>query len=374
MGSFSGHVLPGSFFVVYGVAWTILAILTHLKSKTSYVQGKRLNRTKRDPSVTNSNSFSAYKRDLALSQKSWLPLPCPALSRVPLEPILKIVLPFIGILVEAFLAVVKDHDGKTHIVGSVYHIYQHDGYLNSLDKLQHITMYGAFMLSGIVDIFSLLVKLPHQAPAVFLTLAFLAEGILFYFHTEGRDATNIQIHSILTLVIGVCVLFAFLRVMYATNLLINGGLGFSILLQGTWFIQAAYFLFPPGGNGIITNELHMDGHHDENNIDHEHHSAVMFIACTLTWHVIFIMIGILILWIVLFCMMRSRAGRRFLKRKGAMRLNPPRNWEDFAEEDKLIDNKANVAAVDSPGDGLVDETKPVAIEMQQLSDIETATL
>ena len=366
MGSFSGHVLPGSLFVIYGIMWIILAILTNLKSKSNSVQRKKPNRAKQDHSVMSGKSFFEYKRDIELGRKSWLPFPCPVLSRAPIEPIFKIVLSFIGILVEAFLTVVNDRDGKAHIVGSVYHIYQTDGHLNGLDKLQHITMYGAFMLSGIIDILTILVKFPQQTSPLFLMLAFSVEGILFYFHTGGRDHINIQIHFILTLAIGICVLFAFLRVMYATSLPINIGLGFSILLQGSWFIQAAYFLYPPGGKGIIINEMNR---HDEGS-DQEHHAALMFIACCLTWHVMFIMMGIIMLWVVLLVLIRSSAGRRFLKRRGALKMNPPQKWDDFTEKEKLINNEDYNTAGDLGGDGVINETEPVVVELQQL----TATL
>ena len=369
MGSFSGHVLPGSFFVLYGMIWIVLSILTHLKSKPNSTQGKKVNRAKRDQSTMNSASFFEYKRDLGLSRKSWLPLTCPAVSRVPLEPILKIVLSFAGILVEAFLEVIRDRSGKAHIAGSVYHIYRNDGSLNGLSKLQHITMYGAFMLSGIVDILTMLVRFPHQTSALFLALAFSSEGILFYFHTGGREAIDVEIHFILTLVIGLCALFAFLRVKYATTFLVNTGLGFSIVLQGVWFIQAAYFLYPPSGKGIIVNELNKP--HDESGGDHERHALVMFIACTLVWHVLLIMIGILITWVVLMCLTRSSASRRCSKRRGALRLSPPRKWQDFAENEKLINIEP---AGDSVGDGVDNSMEPVAVEMQQLSDMETATL
>ncbi len=370
MGSFSGHVLPGSFFILYGVAWIVLAMITHLKSKGKAGSSQTGKRNKRDHSVVNGVSFFDHKRDIGLTRKSWLPLPCSSLSRVPLEPIIKVVLPFIGILVEAFLKVVKDHQGKAHITGTVYHVYQSDGYLNHLDKLQHITMYAAFLLSGIVDISTIFVKFPHQTSALFLALAFLTEGILFYFHTDGRDPINIQIHFILTLVIGVCVLFAFLRTMCATNLLINLGLGFSIFLQGTWFIQTAHFLYPPGGKGVIINELNRH-HHEGNHNGYEHHSAVMFIACSLTWHIMIIMIGMLIVWVILLLLMRSSVGRRMLKKKGVVRLNPPRKWEDFTEKEKLIDNLADA---DSAGDGVANASETVTVEMQQLVAVDTATL
>lgn len=368
MGSFSGHVLPGSFFILYGVTWIILAMVTHLKSKGKSGASQAGKRIKRDHSMVNGVSFFDYKRDIGLSRKSWLPLPCSPFSRVPLEPIIKVVLPFIGILAEAFLNVVKDHKGKPHITGSVYHVYRSDGYLNNLDKLQHITMYCAFVLSGIVDILTIFVKFPHQTSALFLALAFLTEGILFYFHTDGRDPINIQIHLILTFVIGICVLFAFLRSMYATNFLVNLGLGFSIFLQGTWFIQTAQFLYPPGGKGVIINE--MNRHHEEKEDSYEHHAAVMFIACSLTWHIIFIMLGMLIVWVILLLLMRTNAGRRFLKKRGVVRLNSPQKWEDFTEKEKLIGN----IAADSAGDGVTNDSETVAVEMKQLVEVDTVTL
>ena len=367
MGSFAGHVLPGSFFVFHGFVWIILAMMTHLKSKAGGIQGRKV---KRDHPVNDGTSFFEYKRDIGLSRKSWLPLPCSPFSRVPIEPIIKIVLPFIGILAETFLQVVKDHNGNPHIIGRIYHIYQSSGYLSQLDKLQHITMYSAFLVSGIVDILTIFIKFPHQTSALFLALAFLTEGILFYFHAGGRDSVNIQIHFIVTLVIGVCVLFAFLRTMYATNLFINLGLGFSIFLQGSWFIQAAYFLYPPSGKGVIVNE--MNNHHEEGT-DQEHHAAVMFIACTLSWHIMLIMIGMLILWVTLLLVMRSRVGRRFLKRRGIMRLNPPQKWVDSpcTEKEKLIND---IVAANSVEDGAANESESLNIEMHQLVEIDTATL
>ena len=115
----------------------------------------------------------------------------------------------------------------------------------------------------------------------------------------------------------------------------------------------------------------MNRHHERNDNSHEHHTAVMFIACSLTWHVMFIMIGMLVVWVILLLVMRSSAGRRFMKRRGAVRLNPPRKWDDFTEKEKLMND---ITAADSTGDGIANESQPVTVEMQQLLEIDTATL
>jgi len=67
---------------------------THLKigSGTQKHSRTKPNKESTNPAVV---SFFEYKRDHGLSRKSWLPQPfC---VRVPLEPILKLLIPFVGI-------------------------------------------------------------------------------------------------------------------------------------------------------------------------------------------------------------------------------------------------------------------------------------
>ena len=66
-GAFKGHLLPGCFFLIWGTYWLVSVYRAHLQS------------TDKKP----------YK------SRAWYPFPWP--KQLPLEPLLKVVFPFIGI-------------------------------------------------------------------------------------------------------------------------------------------------------------------------------------------------------------------------------------------------------------------------------------
>lgn len=335
MGSLAGHVLPGSFFLIYGLAWVYLAMWTNLKMKTVSGSSKKIKR-RESGSTAASTSFFEFKRDQGLSRKSWLPLPC--CPRIPLEPIFKILFPALGIIAELFFDMVKyPNESGVHLVAKVYHIKNEDGTFNGMGKLHHITMYAAFLLSGLVDVLTIFVKFPRVTSSLFLSIAFWTEGILFYFHTHGRDAVNVQIHLLLTIVIFACVFFSLMRVFFATNFVINLGLACTIVLQGTWFIHAGYLLFPPGGHGIISlnavAEARSDDDHSKQDEIQEHNSE-MYVSAVFTWHVMCLAAAMLILYVLMMCAIRSGVVRRLSKRGGL--LNKSRRWVNSEERERLI--------------------------------------
>ena len=117
----AGHVIAGSILILYGLVTCIKFIWYHLK--TEYA-GSKLNK----PSGFESSSFFAYKRKHDLTRKSWIPLP---FTQIPVEPIIKIVLPTIGAIVEEFFTV----NGKGHLATIVYSIWDKDNGLNSMSRL-----------------------------------------------------------------------------------------------------------------------------------------------------------------------------------------------------------------------------------------------
>ena len=155
---------------------------------------------------------------------------------------------------EAFSAIINK-EGKKHLVLSKYSLKDSNGNLNGVGKLHHILMYGGFMLSGIVDLLSICVKFPRQTSMLFLTLAFGVEALLFSLHTLGRDTFNVEVHFLLLLSILSCVVFTFLRNLYATSIIVNLGVGSSILLQGVWFIQGGYILLGGLRESSITSDV-----------------------------------------------------------------------------------------------------------------------
>lgn len=322
MGSLAGHVLPGSLFLVYGLWWLFLSLWSHLSGVSSFYKQSK---TKREGSTPGVVSFFEYKRDHSLSRRSWLPLPCTCTCRIPVEPIFKIVLSVIGVIAEAFFDVVPDEHGHSRLIATVYKPNDSDA---DFGKLHHITMYSAFALSGIIDIVSLFIKFPKHTSQIFLSLAFWTEGVLFYFHTGGRDALNVQIHFILTVIIFACGIFSLLRILQATNLLINVGLSCAIMLQGTWFIQAGYFLFGPSSKEESQKE--------------DHHDTIMFVAACFTWHLLSVSLSVLALWVVLHLVRGSSIKHRLARRRLRAR-GPTQGWIDTEEQQRLINPQTGPA-------------------------------
>ncbi|XP_041346945.1 transmembrane protein 45A-like, partial [Gigantopelta aegis] len=124
----------------------------------------------------------------------------------------------------------------THLINQQSNSDQVELFFKSI-KIHHITMYGTFLLSGVIDLIALFIRIPPSTTKLFLSLAFFIEALLFWFHANGRDDLNYSVHILLTYVIFSCIMFSALRTWKPNNLFINGGLAFSIILQGTWFIQ-----------------------------------------------------------------------------------------------------------------------------------------
>ena len=190
---------------------------------------------------------------------------------------IKIILPFIAILIETFVEVVKEENNHHHLTLIVYHVYDDEGKLRDQARLHHITMLIAFILSGTVDILTIFIKFPRYTSKLFLSLALAVEFILLYLHTVGRNEINIEVHSILDFIIFMCLIFSLLRIAAPLSIIVNLGFGSCVLLQGTWLIQAGYFLF---GDFLSTQQNLKDNH-----------AILMFIGETFAWHILLIAVG-----------------------------------------------------------------------------------
>jgi hypothetical protein len=164
MGTTAGHVVSGSFFILWGLWWMIGSISLHLWHHFNL----KLTST-------------AYK-ETNLKKSSNIPICCDPAYKWPMEPVLKILLPFLAVLIE--LTLEADKDGKFYF----YHlnIHTNDGRFNynTIVRLHHIAMHSFFILSGFIDIFALCTSLPKLFPRVFLSFAFLIELYLFIYHSS----------------------------------------------------------------------------------------------------------------------------------------------------------------------------------------------
>jgi hypothetical protein len=180
--TFQGHVLPGSMFILWALLWA----------------GQRIHR--RDDTVSATLEWGA------------------------LVPILKIVLPLIGVWVE--------------IPGERW------GPTATLMSLQHVTMYSAFALTGVVDLLAHKGLLSPASTYVAFAAAQFNAGFLFWGHAIHGGVDGV-VHRILAGAFFVVAGVAILEARRASAALGWLRIGAQLVLGG-WFILGAWVLYLSG--------------------------------------------------------------------------------------------------------------------------------
>ncbi len=230
MGSFAGHVIPGSFFILFGVWWILQITRNYLMSL--------------------SRKGEPFKATVTLSPKL-----CTYFD------------------LEAFLAVLAG------IIGMIIEL---QGKSFGISNTQHATMYFFFSLAGLLGLLAptlrRLVPNMEQFRYLSLALAYTVEALLFKFHLFGRDNLDIMVHTLLLYAVYGCIIFTIAEMARPTQVLFSLGRAFFTVLQGAWFWQAAFILYNP-----ITDHARWD---------HGDHHTMMLITCYFTWHmgIIFLLI------------------------------------------------------------------------------------
>lgn len=228
MANFGGHAIPGSFFFLFGVWLTVKHILYHYW---------RMNQPKRSRQATP-----------------------PFLKKMHyLEGGLQMFAAFVGIMVEQFVP-----DGPhAHLLT--------DGAWVKLMNWQHSTMYLFFGMSGVALVACTTFRLmPAGVDRLALSIALFVEGFLFYYHVAMRPPLDAHIHTLLLVAVFGGAASSMLEVFMKHNIILElMGAGFFIL-QGTWFYQIGFVLFPLRGSpwGL------------------EEHNNIMFITMCFCWHLV----------------------------------------------------------------------------------------
>ncbi|XP_012508270.1 PREDICTED: transmembrane protein 45A-like isoform X2 [Propithecus coquereli] len=236
MGSFSGHALPGTFFFVMGLWWSIKSILKYVCKKqkqTCYLGSKAL-----------------FHRVEILEG---------------------------SVLVGMALTGMA---GEQFIPGGPRLTLYKEGQWNELMSWHHFTMYFFFGLLGVADILCFTIRsLPASLPKLMFSNALFVEAFIFYNHTHGREMLDIFVHQLLVLVIFLTGLVTFLEFLLRNNVLLELLRSSLILLQGSWFWQIGFVLYPPSGAPAW------------NLMDNDN---VMFLTICFCWHyaLSFIIIGV----------------------------------------------------------------------------------
>ncbi|XP_066502155.1 transmembrane protein 45B [Hoplias malabaricus] len=224
MANFKGHALPGTFFFLFGLWWSVKCPLQRTWEK-------------RQPGGKQQMPKFFKRIDL-------------------IEGVLKTFFAFVGIMAEQFVP-----DGP--------HGHLYNGGWIKLMNWQHSTMYLFFGISGIADI---LCSFPLPVPAgldrLSLSLALFVEGFLFYYHVHDRPLLDKHIHSLLLVAVFGGAASTMLEAFIQDFTLLELFRSSVAILQGTWFYQIGFVLYPLNGEEWDTSS----------------HDNVMFITMCYCWH------------------------------------------------------------------------------------------
>lgn len=178
-------------------------------------------------------SSAANRRPFISRPWHKLPWGPKSLQALPLEPILKVALPLMGILGELWL-------GHEQYMA----LYAPDGKFNTgnINDWQHSMMYFSFVASGVVDLLSASAGLPATLSRAFLGLSFLVEGTLLVFHLKG-PAIEVMVHLLLCLQIFATVLSVAAETLQPQSLVAAALRPLFTMAQGAWWVQTAYIMY-----------------------------------------------------------------------------------------------------------------------------------
>ncbi|KAI9401507.1 hypothetical protein POPTR_001G132800v4 [Populus trichocarpa] len=206
MGSFKGHALPGTLFLLVGV-WHIWSSLVRY--------------------LSNPKSFRV---------RVWNPVPGFDGKLKYLELYLVAGGAFIDMCIELLYS--------THLKFFV------NGVLNPhhMNDFEHGGMLLMFFIFGAVGLLSektSFLPLPEGVLCLVAAAAFSAEYLLFYFHSTTHKGLEGHYHLLLVLLIGLCVLSIVTGALLPTNFPVDLSSGIAMTLQGLWFYQTAFCLYGP---------------------------------------------------------------------------------------------------------------------------------
>ncbi|KAK3863396.1 hypothetical protein Pcinc_030829 [Petrolisthes cinctipes] len=213
MGSLVGHVVPGVLTVIIGVWWTFSILRRYYLCVRAAGGG--------GVEGVSGTGASLYRNTSSF--------PCPCVSRLPVEGLIKVTIVIIG------------------VIGELTTAYE-NGEIVNLVNIQHITIYTFFGLNGVMDVLChYRAPLPPSMDYISGGLAFTMEGLVFIYHLHARTPMDVQVHMLLVYAVWGCVVAVIAEGVYRSSVVVALTRCYFVLLQGTWLIYVGFLLYPPTG-------------------------------------------------------------------------------------------------------------------------------
>lgn len=204
MGSFQGHALPGTLFLVVGVWHIWSSVVRHVKSPGSF------------------------------RVRSWSPVEGCRVKH--LELYLVAGGAFIDMCIEFFYS--------THLKFFVNGVLN-PSHMNDFEHAGMLLMFFIFGAVALVNEKTSHVQLPEGALCLIASAAFCAEYLLFSFHSTTHRGLEGYYHLLLVFLVSLCIIATVAGALFPTSLPVDLTSGISITLQGLWFYQTAFTLYGP---------------------------------------------------------------------------------------------------------------------------------
>ncbi|CAF3436661.1 unnamed protein product [Rotaria sp. Silwood1] len=245
MGSWIGHIAPGMFktmnikedrlslpFHLYlGIFFVFFAFWWHLHNCARYIR-----------SLANEKEENTKREKYKFQGSTTYPcicLPGKTLRRLPIESIVKILITSIHFSIEIITG--YNSQPRPHLGDENAH---------------HTAMLFGFFLGSWVEILvHYKVPLPNRINQVMGVLAFAMEGLTMVFHFHARSLVDAHIHLLLGLTIVCSMIGAIGESFDPNNFWFIIARSFFALTQGTWFLQAAYVIWPHTTNPYFVWDL-----------------------------------------------------------------------------------------------------------------------
>ncbi|KAM4694961.1 transmembrane epididymal protein 1A-like [Discoglossus pictus] len=210
MGTFIGHISPGLAFFSFAFLYAV---------RFSWM-------------VLNGTREQYPPRTKTMHRRLW--------TSLPVEGVMKLIYSLLAVLGEFFfppgvqkLKFFKPNDPEFHFVNP--------------NEWQHSAMYGYFCLSGVLDIVSHSC-LQQRCPLleqVGVTFAFFVTSLLLRFHSHGKEAVEVQVHSLLLLTCTLTCVILIAEIWFPNQRKLWFTKAWLVMVQGTWLFHAAFILYRP---------------------------------------------------------------------------------------------------------------------------------